>query len=82
MPRHAPSTTAITIDADRLNDTIATDGFPFHIRSEGKTDSRLPWQVQAYHPDWSSKEASALAKSRVTLARVLAKEPDHGNEPV
>lgn len=39
----------ITIDADRLDATIAKDGFPFHIGAGGRTDGRLPWQVQAHH---------------------------------
>lgn len=39
----------ITIDADRLEAIIAKDGFPFHIGAGGRTDDRLPWQVQAHH---------------------------------
>jgi hypothetical protein len=34
-----------------LDKMISSDGFPFHIGADGRTDDRLPWRVQAYHAE-------------------------------
>ena len=52
--RYQPTTcdrrfTAITVSVLALDAMISRDGFPFWIGSEGGTDPRLPWQVQAFH---------------------------------
>lgn len=54
MIRYRPTTcsgrfTTITVDVTALDKMIRRDGFPFHIGADGRTDDRLPWQVQAYH---------------------------------
>lgn len=41
--------TAITVDVASLNAMIRADGYPFHIGTDGHSDDRLPWQVQAHH---------------------------------
>lgn len=41
----------ITVNVASLDKMIRRDGFPFHIGADGRTDDRLPWQVQAYHAE-------------------------------
>lgn len=41
--------TTIAVSTMVLDEMIGQNGFPFHVGSEGTTDSRLPWQVQAFH---------------------------------
>ena len=54
MIRYRPTTCdsrfrTITVNVTALDKMIAADGFPFHIGVDGRTDDRLPWQVQAFH---------------------------------
>ena len=63
--------TTITIDAEHLDATIAKDGFPFHVGSEGRTDSRLPWQVQAHHIERYCHRFAGIVVDDVTARPVI-----------